>query len=123
MEYQLNYINTDKNFDVKHINEITIITWNDKLNIYNVPFFSKTIDILISQNKSSILINMKNLYYIDSSGLGVLFATMNRLKKNNINFKLIGPTEYIKKIFIRSDIESLFEVYDDEEDAIKSLEN
>ncbi len=119
----LNYLNFDKSFEVKYINDIAVIKCNDKLNIHNVSFLAKIVDSLISQNKGSILVDMKDLLYVDSTGLGILFVTMNRLKKINISFKLIGLTEFVHKLFIRSDIESLFEVYENEEAAIGSLEN
>ncbi len=123
MKNQFTYPETSNAFEIKNIGEITVIKCNDRLNIYNVSIFSKLINNLISEHTSSILVDMKDLLYIDSSGLGVLFATMNRLKKNNIGFKLIGLTQGIKKLFIRSDIENIFDIYETEEAAMKSLEN
>ncbi len=123
MAYLLPYLNSDTSFDVKYINNVAIINCNDKLNIYNVSFFSKIIDILNSQNKRAILVNMKSLYYVDSSGLGVLLVSMNKVKENNKSFKLIALTEFVKVLFRRSNIEALFEIYETEEAAMKSLEN
>ena len=121
MGYLLPYLNFDKSFNVKFINDTVIIKCNDKLNIHNISFLAKIMDSLISQNNGLILVDMNDLQHVDSTGLGVLFVTMNRLKKINISFKLIGLSDYIHNLFSGLDIDTLCEVYENEEDAIKSM--
>lgn len=121
MGYLLPYLNFDKSFNVKFINDTVIIKCNDKLNIHNISFLAKIVDSLISQNNGPILVNMNDLQHVDSTGLGVLYVTMNRLKKINRSFKLIGFSEYIHDLFTGLDIDTLCEVYENEEDAMKSM--
>ena len=58
---------------------------------------------------------------MDSSGLGILVSILKKSKQENGNMKLIKLTPGIKKIFELTKLTKFFEIFEEEEDAIKSF--
>lgn len=57
-----------------------------------------------------IIVDMKNVKQIDSSGIGVLVIYMKRLKEKNKELKILEPKEEIKRIFKLVNLYSYFEI-------------
>lgn len=112
---------SNPNIDIKIINGIAMVKCFDRIDIYNSPVFDAAIDMLIQQSKNSVVLNMENVFYIDSSGLGVLISCSRKLNKEGRFFKIVGPGEFVKKIFNRSRMTTYFDIYETEEDALRSI--
>ncbi len=59
--------------------------------------------------KSSI-VNLKDLEYISSAGLGVLLATQKRLKDGGQGLKLINMNQHIRDVFRYARFDLVFEI-------------
>jgi anti-sigma B factor antagonist len=94
---------------------------SDRIDIYNSPIFDATIDMLISENKNSVLLNMEDVFYIDSSGLGALISGMRKLNKDGRFFKIAGLNDFVKKVINRARMDNYFDIYETEEEAMRSL--
>lgn len=109
------------NIEVKDVNDVSVIKCSDTLDFYTAPEFKKTINRLISLKKNIIILNLEKTSYIDSTGIGVLFSSMTDLKKNGGNFIISNMPKSIQKIFSITQVYTLFDIYETEEDALKSL--
>ena len=66
------------------------------------------IDHLISkQALRAVIFDFKNVSFIDSTGLGLIFGRYNRLKDNNVELLLQNVPAHVDKIFRASGIYSL----------------
>jgi anti-sigma B factor antagonist len=112
---------SNQNIDIKIINGVALVKCVDRIDIYNSPVFDAAIDMLIQQSRNSVVLNMEDVFYIDSSGLGVLISSSRKLNKDGRFFKIVGPGEFVKKIFNRSRMTTYFDIYETEEDAFRSI--
>ena len=55
-------------------------------------------------------INLENLDYIDSTGLGAMIGVLKKLKTANKEIYIINPKSNVKKIFTITGLDKLFKV-------------
>lgn len=111
----------EMNIDIKTINNLSILKWRDNINIYNAPSFKAFIDNLIAQNRILLILNLDEVDYIDSSGLGVLITCMKQLAKTGGMLKIGGMSESVQRVFKIMQSSNIFEIYNTEAEAVKSF--
>lgn len=70
---------------------------------------------------SMAVLNLKGVPYIDSSGLGALVIGYTTMKKAGGGLKLLNLTRRSIELLVLTKLETLFEVFNDEQDAINSF--
>jgi anti-sigma B factor antagonist len=70
---------------------------------------------LIEKNPYSLNLEIKELNYIDSTGLGVLLSILNKLKSNGVEMKLSNPKPNVHKLFKITGLNKVFRIVEDEE--------
>ena len=68
-----------------------------------------------------LLLNMLEVDYIDSTGLGAMVMCSMRLKNAKGVAKLVNVNRRNIELIVMTKIDSMFEVFDDETDAINSF--
>lgn len=80
-----------------------------------------TITGLLNDGHTRILINMKKVDRIDSTGLGEMVASRFRVQKKEGRIALVIPKGKVYDIFVISKLITIFSIYDDEKEAIESF--
>ena len=73
---------------------------------------------LISTNRRKILLNLADVSYMDSAGIGQLVAGFTTVTNQGGQLKLLKLTKRLKELLHMTRISSIFEIYDDEAAAI-----
>lgn len=107
--------------EIREINGITIVYFFGDLDLYNAPELKEFIMSLIENNKIKIIINMKEVTYIDSSGIGVLITTLTKIKQKNGAMKISSLSSSVKKVFELTKLTSFFDFCETETDALESF--
>ena len=76
---------------------------------------------LTNKGSKKILLNMSDVSYIDSTGIGELVAGFTSATSAGATVKLLGLTKHVKDVLQISRLYTLFEAYDDEPNALKSF--
>ena len=76
---------------------------------------------LIGEGKKQIVLNMVNIKYIDSSGLGALVAAHFSAKTQSASVRLCNLGEKFHEVMQITKLLTIFDVYDSEEKAIESF--
>jgi anti-sigma B factor antagonist len=79
------------------------------------------INTLIENKQTNILLNLAEISYVDSAGLGEIIYSMRTLKHENGQLKLLRPSERIRTLLTITQLIKVFEIYEDEEEALKSF--
>jgi anti-sigma B factor antagonist len=77
-------------------------------------------DLLNSDNKK-IILNLAEVNYIDSSGIGELVSTYTTVANNGGQMKLLNLTKKIHELLAITKLLTVFQVYEDEQSAIASF--
>jgi anti-sigma B factor antagonist len=75
----------------------------------------------LDDGKEKILLNMSEVFYIDSSGLGELVAAYTTATRRGGKLKLLKLTQRVQDIVHLTKIYRVFEVFNDEDTAVKSF--
>ncbi|MBM7581970.1 anti-sigma B factor antagonist [Caldicoprobacter guelmensis] len=84
------------------------VSLSGEVDVYNAPQLKEELYRLLDQHNSSIVIDCRDLKYIDSTGLGVLIGVLKRVKDNNGSISLKNLKPYIKKIFTITGLDKIF---------------
>jgi len=77
-------------------------------------------DLLTKGNKR-ILLNLGDVSYIDSSGIGELVSGFTSVANQGGTLKLLGLTKRVKDLLQITKLYTVFEVFDDEAAAVRSF--
>ena len=75
---------------------------------------------LVQKGHKKILLNMKDVTYIDSSGIGELVSAYTGVKNRGGNLKLLHLTKKVHDLLQLTKLFTVFEVYSDEGSALRS---
>ncbi len=76
---------------------------------------------LISKGRKNILLNMGDVNYVDSSGLGELVSAFTSAKNQQAEVKLLSLTKKVHDLLQLTKLYTVFDIYDDEAHAITSF--
>src|ERR1043165_9963241 len=81
----------------------------------------KSIRCLVEEGKTKILLNLAGVTHIDSTGLGELISSYVTLTNKGGQIKLVHLTERLQDIMTITKLLTVFDVSDDEADALDSF--
>jgi anti-sigma B factor antagonist len=76
---------------------------------------------LATDGHQRLLLNLAEISYIDSSGLGELVTGLTVVAKQGGALKLLKPSERVQAVLRITSLDTLFQVFDDEEAAVRSF--
>lgn len=108
----------------KSIDEQTVLLkLTGEMDIYTAPRLKDKTTELIKGGASKLIIEMSELKYIDSIGLGTLVAILAHAKKNKGNLCLVSPSKPIRRLLEIVGIDKVLSSYSTLHDALKFFNN
>ncbi len=80
-----------------------------------------TVRELLNSNDKKIILNLAEVNYIDSSGIGELVSTYTTVTSNGGQLKLLGLTRKIQELLAITKLLTVFQVYEEEQPALDSF--
>ncbi len=80
-----------------------------------------TVRELVQSGNKKIVLNLTDVNYVDSSGVGELVSTYTTVVNSGGRLKLLGLTKKIRELLAITKLLTVFEVYDDEPAALASF--
>ena len=76
---------------------------------------------LVSEGIKKILLNLRNVDYIDSSGLGELVSAFTSMRSQGGELKLLNLTKRVRALLQITKLLTVFDITDDEATSVKSF--
>jgi anti-sigma B factor antagonist len=103
------------------VGEVTILDLKGKITLGDGDEVLKDkINSLVLQNRRRILLNLADVPYIDSAGLGEVVRTYTTVSRQGGQLKLVNLTKRITDLLSITKLLTVFETFDSEAEALKS---
>lgn len=83
--------------------------------------FRGTVEDLIAAGKANLILNLADVDFIDSTGLGALVVASGTAKKKGGRIKLLNLNKRNIELLVITKLTTIFEIFDDEQDAVNSF--
>jgi anti-sigma B factor antagonist len=106
----------------RDVGEVAIVDFSGRITLgEGSAMLRKTIRDLIAEGKRKILLNLADVDYIDSSGIGELVGAYTSVRSANGELKLVYLTKRVRDIIQITRLYTVFDVQADEAAAIRSF--
>lgn len=108
----------------KKVDNVVVIYLAGRLDVHLSAEIEKEINNVIhNEPNCHLLLNLKDVEYMSSSGLRIFVSTMRILKESKRKLKLSNMNSAVKKIFEVVELMDMFDLYESEDEALKSFKN
>ncbi len=105
----------------RHSEGFVIFDISGDIDLANSPSMRK---VLLGEIKEKhtrkVYLNLKNVRYIDSSGIASLVEGLKASRDNGARLILFGLSPSVREVMELSRLQKIFEIYDSEEQAVAS---
>jgi len=75
---------------------------------------------LLNQGRRDVLLNLENVQYVDSAGLGAIVGAYTTMTRQGGTLKLANVTKRLQDLLSITKLLTVFETFDSEADALRS---
>lgn len=106
----------------REIGDVAIIDFSGRITLgEGSAMLRKTIRDLVSNGRKKILLNLADVDYIDSSGIGELVGAYTSVRSASGELKLVYLTKRVRDIIQITRLFTVFDVQPDEAAAVRSF--
>jgi anti-sigma B factor antagonist len=106
----------------REVQDIIIVDFSGKITLgEGSALLRRTIKDMIDRGHKKLLINLEDVDYIDSSGIGELVSAYTTVKNSEGELKLLNLTKRVHDLLQITRLFTVFDVQSDEEKALLSF--
>jgi len=110
------------NLNTRQVGDVTIIDVSGRITLGDgSSAVREEMLALKSGGAGKVLLNLADVSYIDSSGIGELVSGLTAVAKAGGAMKLLNPTKRVKDLLRMTNLNTIFDVYEDEALALRSF--
>ena len=109
--------------NVTESNGVAIINLQGRLDLSSGSTLKEQIKLLFSDDKSNVHLNLAEVEFINSSGLGSLVSIMKETRLLKGRLTLSDLASYVQEIFDITQLSHIFEIYATQEEALNSYQS
>lgn len=103
----------------RQIDNHKVMVVNGEVDLYNVSELKKALFDAIDDTVTSLIVDMRDIFYMDSSGIGALVAGQKKMKAKNGKFGLLNIHEDVMNVLKLATLDKFFTIYGSEADIAK----
>ena len=107
---------------IRQVGSVTVIDATGRITLgEGASAFRDAIRDLATKGDKKILVNLSDVSYIDSSGIGEMVSSYTTVTNHGGQLKLLGLNKRVKDLLQITKLYTVFEVFDDEASAVRSF--
>ena len=108
--------------NVRSEGDVSVVDLSGKITIGEGDVvLRETVETLLKEGRSKIVLNLSRISYMDSAGIGELVACYKRSREKGGQLKLLNPSGKVYDLLQLTKLEEIFETFRDEGEAIQSF--
>ena len=108
--------------NIERRGKIDIVTFSDNIiNALTTDEIRNEINKLFINSNTRLIIDLKGVNYIDSSGFGCFLSIMKTARNNYGSLKFVNAETRVKELFHILNLHTVFDIHDDLDECIKSF--
>jgi anti-sigma B factor antagonist len=109
--------------ETRNIADVAVVKVHGDIVLKGSGTLADRIRGLLDQNRRHIVLDLADVRYVDSGGLGELVEAFSAAKNRGGVVKLIGVTERLNDLLVITKLLNVFDCFDTQEAAIASFES
>jgi anti-sigma B factor antagonist len=110
------------NINERQAGDVTILDLSGKITIGEGSVqLREAVRRLLDDGKKKVLLNLGDVSYVDSSGIGELVSSYTTTNNNGGQLKLLNLTKKIQDLLMITKLLTVFQTFDSEQDAVASF--
>ncbi len=106
----------------RQVGDVTVIDASGRITLgEGASNFRDTVRELAAKGNKKLLLNLGDVSYIDSSGIGEMVSGFTTVTNGGGVLKLLGLNKRVKDLLQITKLYTVFEVFDDEPEALRSF--
>jgi anti-sigma B factor antagonist len=107
----------------RQVNGVTVVDFSGRITLGEGSVVLRdTVRDLLSKGNKNILLNLGDVTYIDSSGIGELVSAFTHVRRDGGELKLLNLTKKVHDLLQITKLYTVFDIKDDEAAAVASFE-
>lgn len=110
----------DLSLEARETDGHTVVVVGGEIDVYTAPKLRDKITELVGQGHHSLIIDMENVDFIDSTGLGVLVGGLKKVRAQDGTLALVCNQDRLLKIFKITGLAKVFTIHPTQEAALSA---
>jgi len=109
---------------IRKSDDVTIVDLRGRstLNDGESELLSNHLKKLLASGMHRLLLNLRELTYVDSSAIGILVGTYASLRRQGGDLKLLSPTDRVRKVLTVFRLQNIIPSFEDEGQAVATFQ-
>jgi anti-sigma B factor antagonist len=97
--------------------DVCTVTLEGEIDVYTAPRLKEQLVSVIGGGCTNVIVDLQNVGFIDSSGLGVLVGALRRAREHDGVVRIVCTRDSILKIFRITGLDKVFPIFSDVDEA------
>ena len=97
----------------------SVLEVEGEIDLATAPRLRERLLTLVNAGTSKVIVDLRAVAFIDSTGLGVLIGALKRLRINEGDLRLVCPERGIRKVFDITGLDQVFALHDTVDAAVQ----
>jgi anti-sigma B factor antagonist len=122
MKGRLSLIIRPMDIAVRKTGDVTIVDFKGRLAVgVSDTILPRVVGEILGAGGTKILLNLSDMDYIDSNGLGELVQVYRESQRKGASLRLLKPQDRVTKTLRLTNLLPMFSVYESEAEALKAF--
>jgi anti-sigma B factor antagonist len=100
---------------------LTVVHVGGEIDVYTAPLLREALDKQIAAGRNDLVVDLENVTFMDSTGLGVLVGRLKLVRGQNGSLRIVSSQERILKVFKITGLDKVFHIHDSVDAASQAI--